>query len=200
MLIILPQQRMHATAWCRIRLCATQPILYPMFSKYTIGNSMNYMRFIVQCATIAFIALNFSACKEESSSFNPTLLSGQTLQGSFNVTFKKYQNFSTALTQTGDIWWTFADSDTYHYLAKSNVSIWNNDTAVTIYDTLSDGGRYTYFGHYMTMQDGAWYRMDPFWHNSLYLKDTFTVNNVDNEIEISREDDFAKWIIELRQP
>ena len=105
-----------------------------------------------------------------------------------------------ALTQMGDIWWTFSDSGTYHYVAKSDVSIWNNDTAVTIYDTLADAGRYTSFGHYMTMQDGSWYRMDPLWHNSLYLKDTFVVNTAGNEMEISREDDFAKWTIELRQP
>lgn len=111
--------------------------------------------------------------------------------GTFSVTFKNYKNTSSPLIQEGTISVMFSDS-TYKYSAKAEFS--SNGLADTL---LTDGGMYTRNENKIIMNDVSWMTMDPGWHNSLYLLDTFAVRAIGNQLEISQENSFAIWQMNL---
>ncbi|GMV00285.1 MAG: hypothetical protein AMXMBFR51_30170 [Ignavibacteriota bacterium] len=111
--------------------------------------------------------------------------------GTFSVTFKNYKNTASPLTQEGTISIMFYDS-TYQYSAKADFS--SSGLADTL---LTDGGRFTRNDNRIVMNDISWMTMDPGWHNSLYLLDTFTVHAIGNQLEITQDNSFARWQMNL---
>lgn len=111
--------------------------------------------------------------------------------GTFSVRFKNYRNTASPLTQEGTISVMFYDS-TYKYSAKAEFS--SNGLADTL---LTDGGRFTRNENKIIMNDFSWKTMNPGGHNSFYLLDTFTVRAIGNKIEISQDNSFASWQMNL---
>lgn len=85
----------------------------------------------------------------------------------------------------------FSDSS-YQYSAKAVFS--SNGLADTL---LTDGGRFTRNENKIVMNDISWMTMDAGWHNSLYLLDTFTVRSNGKKLEISQNNSFATWQMNL---
>jgi len=147
--------------------------------------------------TVLLLTLVLGACKDGDSTSGPIPFEGGTFSGNFSVTFKDYQNCSSPLTQTGTVQLTFITQNTYKYNCAVVSSAWSAHCGATIYDSLSDFGSSLFLGRSMIMRDLAVGRMDPMWHNSLYLRDTLSVVTVGNYMELSRENHFAIWRLQL---
>ncbi len=106
--------------------------------------------------------------------------------GTFSVSFKNYQN-SLQLTQKGKISIVFSDSS-YDYSATVEYS--SQDSMDSF---LTDRGCYSNTEDEIIMNDISWEMMDPLWHNSLYLFDTFLFKISGNYIEILQDNSFANW-------
>jgi len=125
-------------------------------------------------------------CNKNDSPTQPSSFTKGEYTGTFSVAFKNYQNQSSSFSQSGSISFTFSDS-TYSYSA-----------IVTKTDSvLKDVGRYSKADQKMPMNDQSWLYMDPRWHNSLYLMDTFSIQTTSSQFIISQENDFANWKIIL---
>lgn len=142
---------------------------------------------------ISFILLQmiflFTSCQRAAPTESIPFTKGE-YSGTFSVTFKRYHN-SYPITQEGKITIIFYDS-TYDYSASVDLSSNNTTSAL-----LTDNGVYSKTEDKITMNDDSWLRMDAAWHNSLYLFDKFTVHSFFNQIEISQENNFANWKLNL---
>ncbi len=135
---------------------------------------------------LTFIVFLLIGCNKDDLPTQPSEFGKGEYTGTFSVTFKNYQNQSSPVTQSGNISITFSDS-TYSYSAieaKTN-------------STLNDVGNYLTVDAKMQMNDQSWLYMDPRWHNSLYLMDTFSIQKTNNQFVISQDNDFANWKIIL---
>jgi hypothetical protein len=139
---------------------------------------------------IPFLLLLTSCNKTESPTESVSINKGE-YTGIFSVTFKNYKNNSSPLTQEGTISIIFSDSS-YEYSAKADYS--SSEIADTF---LTDRGRYSWTENKIIMNDISWEMMDPRWHNSLYLLNTFTIQAIGNQLEISQDNSFASWKINL---
>ena len=106
--------------------------------------------------------------------------------GTFAITFKK-----SSITKSGDISIQFEDS-TYKYFAIVNYS---SDT--TVYDSLSDCGSYSLSRGKLEMVDISWFLMRPGPANSLYFEDTYSINSIYNQLQISQDNSYAKCLLNL---
>jgi hypothetical protein len=140
-----------------------------------------------------YISLMFllSNCSNLTSPTENIVLKKGTYSGTFSVTFKNYKNYSYPVTQTGTISILFADS-IYNYSAKINYS---SDSIST--DSLKDFGRYSIQSNKIIINDISWWRMDPHWHNGLYLENTFNIENIDGRFRIFQDNSFAQWDLNL---
>ena len=139
---------------------------------------------------LPFLLLLTSCNKTESPTESVSIKKGEYI-GTFSVTFKNYKNNSSPLTQEGTISIMFSDSS-YEYSAKADYS--SNEISDTF---LTDRGKYIRTEDKIIMNDISWEMMDPRWHNSLYLLDTFTIQAIGNQLEISQDNSFASWKINL---
>lgn len=138
---------------------------------------------------LVLIILLFTSC-DKTFLTEPTSIDKGEYSGTFSVTYKRYQN-TNSLTQTGKLSIIFYDS-TYDYSATVKYS-----TGTNTYSFLKDNGRYSKSEANIIMNDDSWEMMDPRWHNSLYLFDTFNIKYSINKIEISQDNDFANWQLNL---
>ncbi len=150
------------------------------------------MKPIFMISIICSIGLSsILGCKKSDSPTAPITFTKGAYGGTFSVTFKNYKNNSVSLSQSGTIVISFSDS-AYVYSAIVNYS---SDTAA--YDSLGDRGRYSKLQEKIIMNDGSWLRMDALWHNSLYLLDTFAIQTGERQMEISQNNSFADWKLDI---
>jgi hypothetical protein len=149
------------------------------------------MKPILVVSIICSITFSIIGCNKSESPTEPITLGKGEYRGTFSVTFKSYKNYSVPLSQSGTISISFSDS-AYVYSVIANYS---SDT--TTNDSLGDEGRYSKSQDKIIMNDGSWMRMDPRWHNSLYLFDTFTIQGSGTQLIISQDNSFAKWQLNL---
>ncbi|MCC6550162.1 MAG: hypothetical protein IT279_08850 [Ignavibacteriaceae bacterium] len=149
------------------------------------------MKAIIRIIAFFPIIFLFTSCDNTESPTGAVSFIRGEYTGTFSVTFKNYRNTASPLTQEGTISIMFSDS-TYKYSAKADFS--SNGLADTL---LTDGGRFTRNENKIIMNDFSWMTMDAWWHNSLYLLDTFTVRAIGNQFEISQDNSFANWQINL---
>lgn len=144
------------------------------------------MKYSKLTALIYFMLFTLISCNKNDSPTQPSVFNKGEYTGTFSVTFKNYQNQSSSFSQSGSISFTLSDS-TYSYSA-----------IVTKTDSvLKDVGKYSKADQKMPMNDQSWLYMDPRWHNSLYLMDTFSIQTTGSQFVISQENDFANWKIIL---
>ena len=149
------------------------------------------MKIIINIFLFFSLIFVFSNCNNPISPTENTILAKGTYSGTFSVTFKHYQNYSKSITQSGIISILFADS-TYKYSAIVSYS-----SESTVSDSLGDFGSYSIVNDGIRLDDGSWLRMDPSWHNSLYLFDTFNVQKKFSGFYITQDNTFAKWDLNL---
>lgn len=138
---------------------------------------------------LVLIILLFTSCNKTSTT-EPISIDEREYSGTFSVTYKNYNN-SSQFTQTGKLSIIFYDS-TYDYSATVEYS-----TDTNTYSFLKDKGRYSKSEANIIMNDDSWELMMPGWNNSLYLFDTFNIKYNINKIEISQDNDFANWQLNL---
>lgn len=149
------------------------------------------MKAIIRIIVFVPIILVFTSCDNTDFPNGAVSFIKGEYTGTFSVTFKDYKNTSSPLIQEGTISVMFSDS-TYKYSAKAEFS--SNGLADTL---LTDGGRFTRNENKIIMNDFSWKTMNPGGHNSLYLLDTFAVRAIGNQLEISQENSFAIWQMNL---
>ncbi|MDO8550697.1 MAG: hypothetical protein Q7S39_11185 [Ignavibacteria bacterium] len=148
------------------------------------------MKTLLLIFTISSFVFTFTSCQKTESPTESISFTGGEYTGTFSVTFKNYQN-SSPLTQNGKISIMFSDSS-YNYSATVEYS--SEDSTYTF---LTDRGCYSNTEDKIVMNDISWKKMDPRWHNSLYLVDSFTIKIDVNQIEILQDNSFANWKLNL---
>lgn len=140
-----------------------------------------------------FISIMFllSNCNNSTSPTDNISLTKGTYSGTFSVIFKNYQNSNNTLVQTGTITISFTDS-TYTYFAVVKFS---SDS--TAFESLKDLGSYSLKKDEIVMNDDSWLQFNKNWHNSLYLGNTFSLEDNNTELRIFQDNSFAKWDLNL---
>ena len=149
------------------------------------------MKNIINIFLLISLVFILTKCNNSVSPGEQTAIKKGEYTGTFSVTFKNYKNYSVSVTQSGTISILFTDS-TYKYSAIASFS---SDSTAS--DSLGDFGSYSLVEDGIIMNDGSWLRMDPRWHNSLYLLDTFNVQKKYSKFNITQDNTFAKWDLNL---
>lgn len=149
------------------------------------------MKNIINICLLTSLVFILIKCSNSVSPSEQITIKKGAYTGTFSVIFKNYKNYSFSATQSGTISILFTDS-TYTYSAL--VSYSSDSTAP---DSFADFGSYSIGKDRIIMNDGSWLRMDPRWHNSLYLFDTFSIQQDDNKFNITQDNTFAKWDLNI---
>jgi hypothetical protein len=146
---------------------------------------LNYMESMMKTMmnlfALVLFTLSFAACEKTNNPVNPVAADKTSLfdNGTFEVTYKDYQNADRTVTLSGDIDFNLNSDNTYSYTATVSSSSDNENTT-----TLHDNGVYKIKGDNIEMYDNATKLMNPAWQPSLYLSGTYSYIRNDNQIII----------------